>query len=231
MSVRTRITLLSTVLVAAALPSAGRAQSVPSPYRFVDTRQEVGLFAGTSTIGAGRFGYGPSGGVHAGARWSADLSGPLGIEAVAGVLSGTRDVVNPAKVVGDMSIGEADARVGMLDARLRFTLTGDRTWRRLAPYLVMGGGMAFDLGGADPLDDELNVDDRFDFGTSFFGTAGGGVRFSLTQRFALRADAVFSLWKIDTPPGFSLPERGFTAVEKGEWVDGRHLSLSLVYRY
>lgn len=217
-------------MAASSAPSS--AQSIPSPYRFVDSRQEAGLFAGTSSVATGRFGFGPAGGLYTGGRWGIELSGPLGFETVAGVISGTRDIVNPAKVVGDQRIGEADALLGTVDARLRFTLTGDRTWHRFAPFLVAGGGIALDLGGSDPLEEEeLAADDRFDFGTSFFGTAGGGARFVLTDRLALRGDAIFSLWKIGTPPGFSDPERGFASVEKSEWVSGVSLTLSAVIRY
>lgn len=231
MTVRKIISGAAIACLAAASPTPSTAQNIPSPYRFVDTRQEVGLFVGSSSMTTGRFGFGPSGGVQAGARWGIDLSGPLGFEAVAGVMSGTRDVINPAKVVGDQKIGEGDLLVGTLDARLRFTLTGDRTWHRLAPFGIMGGGIAMGLGDDAPLDQELAVDDRFEFGTSFFGTAGGGARLLLTERLALRGDAVFSLWKIKTPPGFSDPERGFTAVEKGEWVSGLHVTLAAVLRF
>ena len=222
-------------LVVACLPAAvttpAHAQTVPSPYRFVDTRQEAGLFVGTSSVATGRFGFGPGGGLNAGARWGIALSGPLGFEVAAGVISGTRDIINPAKVIGDLKIGEADQRIATADARLRFTLTGDRTWHRLAPLFVAGGGIAIGLGGDSPLDKELASDDRFHFGTSFFGTLGGGVRFGLTDRLALRGDALFSLWKIGTPPGFSASTRAFSNVEQSEWTRGRHLSLSVVYRY
>lgn len=231
MPVRNMLRGLAAALLLATAPAASAAQSIPSAFRFVDTRQEVGLFVGTSSMAKGRFAFGPSGGITTGARWGIDLSGPLGFEAVAGVISGTRDIINPAKVVGDQKIGEADALAGIADARLRFTLTGDRTWHRMAPFIVAGAGVAFDLSGDAALDEELAADDRFSFGTSFFGTVGGGARVYLTDRLALRGDAVFSLWKIATPPGFSSPERGFDSVEKSEWVSGRHLTLAAVIRF
>lgn len=228
MSFRRIVTVAVACVVA---PASASAQRIPSPYRFVDTRQELGVFVGTSSVSTGRFGYGPSGGVSAGARWGIDLSGPMGLEVVGGVISGTRDVMNPAVVVGDARIGEADVLAGTADVRLRFTLTGDRTWYRMAPFALAGGGVVVGLSGSDPLDQELAADDRFSFGTSFFGTLGGGVRMSLTSRLALRGDAVFSLWKIRTPSGYSNPARNFANVERGEWTGGRHLTLSMVYRY
>jgi hypothetical protein len=222
-------------LVALCLPAVAatraQGQTIPSAYRFVSTRQEAGLFAGSSSVAKGRFGFGPGGGLNVGARWGIDLSGPLGFEAAAGLISGTRDIINPAKVVGDLKIGEADQDVATADVRLRFTLTGDRTWHRLAPFFLAGGGVAVGLGGESPLDDNLAKDDRFHFGTSFLGTLGSGVRLVLSDRLALRGDALFSLWKVKTPPGFSSPARGFADVEEGEWTSGRHLALTLVYRY
>jgi hypothetical protein len=222
-------------LVALCIPAAAAApawsQTIPSAYRFVDTRQEAGLFAGTSSVAKGRFGFGPAGGLNVGARWGIDLSGPLGFEAAAGVISGTRNIINPAKVIGDLKIGEADQSVATADARLRFTLTGDRTWHGLAPFFLAGGGVAFGFGGDSALDDRLESDDRFHFGTSFLGTLGSGVRLVLTDRLALRGDALFTLWKIKTPPGFSRASRGFLNVEESEWTSGRHFAVSVLYRY
>jgi len=222
-------------LAAAALilsaPSRLEGQVVPSPFKFVETRQEAGLFLGTSSLSRGRFGFGPGDGWNAGGRWGIRLSGPLGFEAVAGLISGTRDVINPARPEGDRKVGEADARIGTLDGRLRFQLTGDRSWHDLAPFILAGGGIAFDLSPTAPDDELLEEQDRFDFGTSFFGTVGTGTNVFLSERLMLRAEGIFSLWKLDTPPGFSDPERGFEAVEESEWVSGLHLSFSAAIRF
>jgi hypothetical protein len=231
MSVRKIAHALAATAFVAVVPLRSAAQSVPSAYRFVDTRQEAGVFAGSASAAKGRFGFGPSGGPVVGARWGIDLTGPLGFETVASVITGTRDIINPAVVVGDRKIGEGDAMIGTLDARLRLTLTGDRTWHRLSPFFVAGGGIAMDLGSSAALDEELESDDRFEFGRSFFGTFGAGARYFVTDRLALRGDAVFSLWKIDTPPGFSDPDRGFTAVEESEWASALHLTLAAVIRF
>ena len=231
MAVRKILLGLVAACLCAAVDSPASAQSIPSPYRFVDTRQEIALFVGTSSVSTGRFGFGPGGGMSAGARWGIDLSGPLGFEVATGVISGTRDIINPAKVVGDLKIGEADQRVATADARLRLTLTGDRTWHGFQPIFFTGGGIALGIGGDAPLDEQLASDDRFEFGTSFLGTVGTGLRYVLTDRLAVRGDAIFSLWKIGTPPGFTDAERGFANVERKEWTSGRHLSLSVAYRY
>ena len=81
MPVRKTLPGLVAACLSAVVTVPAHAQTIPSPYRFVDTRQEVGLFAGSSSVSKGRFGFGPGGGLGAGARWGIDLSGPLGFEA------------------------------------------------------------------------------------------------------------------------------------------------------
>jgi hypothetical protein len=230
-----RVRIAFGCLAAAALilstPPRLEGQVVPSPFKFVETRQEAGLFFGTSSLSKGRFGFGPADGWTVGGRWGIRLSGPLGFEAVAGLISGTRDVINPARPEGDRKVGEADSRIGTVDGRLRFQLTGDRSWHSLAPFVVAGGGIAFDVSPAAPDDELLQEQDRFDFGTSFLGTVGTGTSVFLSDRLMLRAEGMFSLWKLGTPPGFSDPERGFEAVEESEWVSGLHLSLAAAIRF
>lgn len=207
------------------------AQTIPSPYRYIEARQELGIMAGVLDAATGRFGYGPSGGTRLAARYGVELSGPLSFEGIVGVVDGTRDVVDPGRAEGDRVIGQADSRLTTVEARIKFTFTGRRSWNDLAPFFVFGGGVAFDVAAASELDDILLAEDVFDFGTSFFGTLGIGSRWFLTERFALLGEGTFSLWKIDTPPGFSDPSRGFEGVSDGEWTRGTQLTLTLLYRW
>lgn len=222
---------LAAAALLALIPGTAQSQSIPSPFRYMETSQEVGIFAGAAFMNQGRFGFGPKGGTEFGARWGIDLSGPLGFEMVAAGISGTRTVINPAKVVGDNNIGDADSFIGTVDARLRFTFTGDRTWHQLAPFFIAGGGLAFDMSPDAALDQEILPEDRFSFGTGFIGTLGAGARLVVSDRWALRGDAVFSLWKIDTPPGFAQPGRGFEGVAKSEWAGGMHYTVTAMLRF
>lgn len=223
---------LTTLLVLVAVPASRTdAQTVPSPYTFIEARQEAGLVFGTVDAATGRFGYAPKGGTLFGGRWGIELSGPLSLESVATVIDGTRDVINPGRVEGDRVVGEADVLLTTLDARFKFTLTGDRAWHRLAPFIMAGGGVVLDAAADSEADELLEPEDQFDFGTSFYGTTGAGVRWFLTERFAVRLDGTFSLWKVSTPPGFSDPLRGFEAVEQGEWLRSLGLTVSTVIRW
>jgi len=230
---RPAVHILSAVAFGAALvpSSALLGQAVPSAYTFIDTRQEAGLFAGYMNAATGRFGYGPSGGLMYGGRYGLQLSGPMSLEGVAGLVSGTRDVINPARAEGDRIIGEGDALIGTIDARLKLSATGDRAWHRLSPFLALGAGVAFDL--ADPAEADALLEERdvFEFGTTFFGSLGLGTRWFVSDRFAVRTDGTFSLWRLKTPPGFSDTDRAFDSVEDREWVRGLSISVSLLYRW
>ena len=225
--------ILSALVMGALLasPSAAVGQTIPSAYTFIEKRQETGFYAGYMNAATGRFGYGPSGGLTVGGRYGLQLSGPLSFEGAAGVVSSTRDVINPARVPGDRVIGEGDVLITMIDARLKFSATGERAWHGLNPFIVFGGGVAFDMADAAEADAVLEERDVFEFGTTFLGTLGLGTRWFVTDRFALRTDGTFSLWRLKTPPGFSDSDRGFEFVDDREWVRGLSVSISLLYRW
>jgi hypothetical protein len=229
-----RSTLWITLLVGAfAVPREAAPQSIPSPFAFVEERQEVGPYAGYLNAGTGRFGFGPKGGAVIGGRYGIDLSGPLALEVGAGFVSGTRDVVNPARPEGSRVIGEADVLLTTIDLRLRFGATGARTWHGLLPFLALGGGIVFD--NEDPSLTEttaLDADEVFDMGTKFFGTVGPGIKWHVTRNLAVRTDLGFTLWKVDTPPGWGDPQYAIPSVpESGEWASGLSLTGSILFRW
>ncbi len=223
--------LVAGFALAAFLPMTTRAQTIPSPYDYIEPKQEVGPYGGWMSTGTGRFGFGPSGGPLMGARYAIELAGPLSLEGLVSFVDGTRDVIDLGRPEGDQIIGQAEALVTTFDARFRFGFTGRRSWHKLAPFLTAGGGIATDMSSSSELDATLLPADVFEFGTSFLATVGLGTRFFVTQRFALRGEGVFSLYQIDTPPGYSDPLRGFVGVSDGEWLGGTTFSLALLYRW
>ena len=231
---RTYLNTFSAALASIALvtPADSRAQSIPSPYTYLEERQELGVSYGVMDAATGRFEFGPGGGTVLGARYGIELSGPLSFEGVVQLIDGERNVVDPGPCEeGDRIIGQAQSTITTIEARLKFTATGRRSWHKLAPFVNFGGGIAIDASPNSELDEVLLPVDRFDFGTSFFGTMSGGVRWFATDRFTLRGDWVFSLWKIDTPPGYADPDRGFVGVSDGEWVWGRTATLAILFRW
>jgi hypothetical protein len=219
------------VLACAAISRPANAQTVPSPYAFVEERQEAGVFAGWANAGTGRFGYGPKGGPVFGVRYAVDLAGPLSLEGGVSVLDGKRDIVSPSRPEGDRVIGEAGVLLTTIDARLRLAATGARTWHGLTPFLVFGAGVAFDPEDPTIAEAILDPDELFRFGTKFTAMAGPGIRWSPTRHIALRGDIALQLWQLTTPEGFGDPTLGFANVAESEWVSSLSFSASLLFRW
>ena len=207
------------------------AQQIPSPYRYLERSQEAGPFIAYLDPDPGQFELGPRKSVAYGARYGLEISGPFGLEGAVAYSPSTRDVINPRLAAGNRKVGEADMTLLLIDVRLRFGLTGRRTWHRLAPYVVAGGGMGFDLAG-DQVGDAANASaDRFELGTTFLGTLGTGVRVALSERLFARGDIQLTLWQLDTPEGFQDPELDFESVPNNQWVSNRVFSVGLSYRF
>ncbi len=229
-----RIPIFSLALVGlltGLMPHQAEGQSIPSSYRFFETKQEAGIFLGVTSQGTGRFGYGPSPGPSVGARYGIHLGGAFGLEGVFGFRPTTRDVVDPTRVEGDMVVGEADAKILSFDARVRFSLTGDRSWKGVNPFVFIGGGIAWDAAGESEGDALVLPRDRFEFGARFITALGGGVRWFLTERFLIRADLALTMNRLETPEGFLDPERALTGVAEKEWVSGPSFSIGAAFHF
>ncbi len=223
--------LASLSVLAGATPLPLRSQDIPSPYRFIENRQEAGPFVGYLSPGTGRFGFGPGPGVYFGARYGLRASGPLGFEAVVGYLPTTRDLVDPTRAPGSRVVGKVDANIVTMDLQMRFSLTGDRTWHGLAPFLLAGGGGAFDVAGDSSAETLLLEQDRFRFKKTWLALLGGGLRWVPSERLSVRTDASLNLWRLTTPPGFRDPDLGLTGVGEKEWVSGPSISLGLAFLF
>lgn len=225
------VRLLSLLAVSAAGASLAplEAQQIPSPYRFIEPRQEVGGFVGYLDMDRGRFGLGPEAAAFVGARYGIRISGAFALEGVLSFLPTSRDVLDPRRTEGDRLIGEADASILAADARLRFTVTGQRTWQGLAPHLLVGGGFATDLAGDPAIEgDDRTANQRFDFGTPITGTLGGGVRWIPWERVLVRTDVALSLWKLEIPDGFRTLDPA-VPVPEDEWVSGLNFTVGVSY--
>ncbi len=212
-------------------PHQVEGQSIPSPYQFLEARQEAGVFFGATGQSTGRFGFGPSPGPSFGVRYGLHLGGPFGLEGVFGYHPTTRDVVDPSREEGKMVVGETDAEMMSFDARIRFSLTGDRSWKQFTPFVLIGGGIAWDAAGESEVDAELLDGDRFDFGTKFVALLGGGVRWFLTDRVLIRTDFALTMYQLETPRGFLDPTRALTGGGEKEWASGPAYSVGVAFQF
>lgn len=232
--------LAAAALLAPLIPleNSLHAQRIPSSYEFIRGGQEVSVFSGYMPLDAGSLELGPKSGPILGARYAIEASGPFFFEGLLTYMPTEREVIDPRRASDDRSIGQAPVHLAMVDARMGFSLTGRRTWRRLSPHLFVGGGIAYDFAGDGEVSEELLTEDIFEFGTSFTASLGTGLRVSLTSRLMLKADAGLMLWKLKTPGGFDDPTKRPVepgeepeALEPSEWVAGQGLMISLGWRF
>ncbi len=221
-----------------ALPAA--AQTITSPYDFVDHSMEVWTFGTAVFTDRSSLEIGPGSGYGGGVGFAARISGPFNVDARAAFLPTSRRVYQTVPVdttvvkenprAGLEQIGTADLSLLLLDASLRFDITGPRTWYRLQPYVLIGVGAVLRAASENEAEADLptDVDLRVRFRNGFTGHVGAGVEWHMTDRFTLRADARDILWKVHVPEGFFLDRR---IVDDEEWVQTAHLSLGLGFRF
>lgn len=219
------------ILLAAGLLRPASGQTIQSPYKFIERSQSGGLWVGMVKSGGSTIGLHPKDGLIGGVRYAIRLSGPFTADVEAGYLQSTRTVVDTVVVDSAFqTTGEADVGLALVNAALRFNLTGSRTWHGLQPYLVFGAGVAADLLGEQADDEKVAADVRFSFGTSFAGHLGGGIEWFATDRLTLRLDARNALWKVETPAAF--PRSRLAArIPADEWVQNGIFSLGLAFHF
>jgi hypothetical protein len=233
---------LFTAAAALSVAPPAAAQTITSPYEFVERRQ--GLFAyGTHVLtDRGTIKVGPHSATGAGLGYAIRLSGPFTFDTRLAVLPTRRTVydrrddqhdpeaIAQDPMVGLVEVGTADLSLLLADVSLRFDITGPRTWYKIQPYALLGAGGVFpfaaehDAEAALPAESDLRV--RFSNGVT--GHFGGGLEYFLTDRLTGRLDARNVLWRLNIPSGFITSAR---VIDDREWLMTAHLSLGLGYRF
>lgn len=219
-----RVSLL--LLIGLSLPAAGAAQTIPSPYRYIEESQNISLFGGYLHLDPGELNVGPQSAPIVGARYNIRFGGPLAGDVALSFLPSQR-TIHAAPVGADSTLiplGEANAPLLMGEAGLRFQITGPRTWHGLAPYVSATGGLIMDLAGRDDLEEELPENQRVEFGPAFAVGLSAGTDWFLTERISLRAAGQGYLWRM------TLPE-GLVGREDSEWLRGLGGTLGVALHF
>lgn len=213
-----------TVMCASTGGAAGQVGNPPdrSPFRDIVRSQTVSGTVGYLNGSRGRAGVGPSDGLSLGVRWELRLSGPTDL-AISLAWTGTdRFVVDPTKPEDERTTGPVGQSVVLLDAGFLFLLTGEKTWRRMAPYLGVSLGLAFAEG--TPQDTS-----GYEFGTRFTLQPSFGVRYYVGSSAYLRLEARDVLWQLRYPLSYFEQDVGIPPVlpiGTGETQWTHHLLLT-----
>jgi hypothetical protein len=195
---------------------AGAAQSIPSPYRHIESTHTVGVSAGylftdpnvtlTDSTSAE---LGHQSAPMVALRYQIRASGPLSVDFAVGVSPSERKLYAPQYNIDSTTVTAQDlgisvpSTVVMVDAGLRFNITGARTWNGLAPFVAGHGGIAADIRGTfnEETEAELPSTALFRFGPSFAVGGALGTDWFPSQRASLRLELQGRLWRMRTPGG------------------------------
>lgn len=212
---RSRTALLAALALTLGARAAA-AQTITSPYEYIDPSMRVGVTAGylfmetelrlTDSTSAG---LGPKSAPVFGVNYALRVSGPVSIEAAVSVSPTERQLYGPqfnadSSVVTAVDLGVAvPATIVMGEAGLRFHLTGPRTWNGLAPFVAAHGGITADVRGTFQEEREagLAAAELFRFGPAFALGVALGTDWFPTQRVSLRLETSGRLWRMRTPSG------------------------------
>ena len=227
----------SAVAAVALFAGPAQGQQISSPYDFVETSQGIRAFASYVLTDRGVIDTGPGSAMAFGAGYGIRVSGPFQVDAQVSWLPTSRRVYRTTSVsdsadpmAGLEQIGEADLSLLLLDASIRFDITGPRTWYGIQPYALLGAGGAFRASSDNAVEEELPAGNelRVRFRNGFTGHVGLGAEWHVAERFSLRAEARDVLWKLHVPAGFIEGDR---LIASEEWVQTAHLSLGLAWRF
>jgi hypothetical protein len=227
-------------LASSAIPA--RAQSITTPYDFVETSQSLRAIGAFVATDRGVVDIGPGSSYAMGLGYTLRISGPFVLDGRVVFMPTSRRVYNvlptdSASLAADPRaglelVGEADLSLAMIDASLRFDITGPRTWYRLQPFVLLGVGGVLRVGSDNTVETTELPENRTDlyvrFQNGFTGSIGAGIEWHASDRFTLVAEARDLLWQIDVPDGFFLQGRN---IDDQEWVQTGHFSLGLAFRF
>lgn len=219
-------------LLAATVPRGADAQRISSPYEFIEGTHTAAVVVGTIGEARGELGIGPGGGTLVAGRYGLELRGPLAVDVHGFFVSADRTVFGPVPETGLVEVGPTRTLITGLEARLRFTLTGRRTWYRTAPFVVLGGGIVGDLAGPPAIEAEIAPEAHFNFGPSFVGVAGTGIRIVASDRIEFRGEVNYRLWKLGTPVALrNLDDDLEAPLPEQEWVGPITFALEASYSF
>ena len=209
------------------LGTPASAQQIQSPYRFLNTSQEAGVFVASINPSEGTLRLGSESGLAYGLRYAIQLSGPFMLEGEAMYFPTSHAVLDTTVVDSAYRVlGTADHAIASGTAALRVNLTGQRTWHRIQPFVHFGVGFAMEASREQEAVDLAPETARYEFGTTFAGLFGGGISWVPTNRLAVRLDARNLLWKIKTPAGLQNSKTG-QLMPTDEWVQNLGLTAGV----
>jgi len=228
-NVRTWMTVLA--CSAPTVPVAAQVGHIPqrSPYVDLEYRQEATLFGGYYYAGSDNAGVAPGSGPMVGLRYDLRLGGPALLTTKFAYVSSQRDVIDPRRPADDRVVDAgASWPLYTMDVGIALNLTGQRSYRRLVPFVNGAIGVVTDFKSSDV--------GAWKFGTPFAFSIGGGIKWVPTGKLQARVDIYDQLYQVKYPNSYYIPASDGTAVlllrdAKNDWTSNLGLTLGVSYLF
>lgn len=241
-----RLARLSAVILLAAggllcvhSPAAAQEERIDTPYRWIERGTRVGLYGGYLVTNRGRYDMGPGSAVTLGARFRARLSSPLSLEIGVGYGSSDLWVTDPRLEGGPAVVDTVSTDYLLIQAAFQLALTGARSYRRVQPFITIGGGILQEL--STGTSDILTVPQgpfAFEIGTAPVIHFGAGAEIDVSDRIGISLEARDNLWRIKTPDGWfrldvlqNILDSGAPAPQESQWLHNFELTAALYYYF
>ncbi|MDQ6768430.1 MAG: hypothetical protein M3Z54_00385 [Gemmatimonadota bacterium] len=193
-----------------------------SPFRDLETSQELTLFGGRFMAGLDPVGVAPRSGPVYGLRYEIHVGGPALLMARWAHVNSERFPIDPTKSGAAAQLGRRSVSLNLYDVSLVINLTGEKSFHHIVPVVSLGAGIGSCSCTVQP--------DPYTFGTPFAFSFGGGLRYVPGGRFQLRADWGDYLYQIKYPDAYYLkPTTGTAAAGSTQarsfWKNNRSLTL------
>ncbi len=200
-----------------------------SPYRDLETRQELTLIGGVFKAHRDPANVAPQGGAIVGVHYEWRASGPAHLTAELARITSDRRLIDPARNGTARELGTVNRPLYAADAALAMALTGARSWHGIVPEVHAGLGLVSDFRSAAD-------SGGFKFGTRFALNGGAGIRWVPGGSLQVRADWNDRLYTIAYPePYYTAPTGGTAVVSSGQaksfWTNNSAFTLGISYLF
>lgn len=201
-----------------------------SPYIDLEYRQEATIFGGYYNAGSDRVGVAPQSGPMFGARYDLRLGGPASLTSKIAYVSSQRRIIDPRRPAATRVV-QTDAAwpIYIADVGISLNLTGQRSYRRLVPFVNGMLGIATDLKGGGDVG-------AWRFGTPFAFSFGGGLKWVPAGKLQARIDITDQLYQIKYPNSYYVAASDGTSVlqlddGRTDWTSNIGLTFGLSYLF
>jgi hypothetical protein len=165
-----------------------------------------------------------------GVRYDLRLGGPASLTSKFAYVRGERTVIDPRRPADDRVVDNGAAwPVYMADVGISLNLTGQRSYRRVVPFVNGAVGVASDLKGSADVG-------AWKFGTPFAFSLGGGIKWVPAGNLQARLDVFDQLYQIKYPNSYYVTASDGTSVlqtrdGKSDWTSNLGLTFGVSYLF